>query len=139
TGTYATTRSVNLYGRTLPVKGDLMSDNAFVTTANSGRYISMNNYVFNTVDGDASGAWASAYLVIKNANTVINSTLATSTNVSQYKGEALALRALMHFELVRNFATPYTINSAAPGIPVVTTFDQTAKPARPTVKDVYTQ
>src|ERR1700741_4998496 len=59
TGVYAAIRSTNLYGRTLPVKGDLMADNTFVTTANSGRYISMNNYVFTAADGDASGIWSS--------------------------------------------------------------------------------
>jgi len=138
-GTYANIRSVNLYGRTLPVKGDLMADNTYVTTANSGRYLTFNNYALNSADGDAGGVWRDAYVAIKNANVVINAGLSGTSNINQYIGEALAIRALMHFELVRNFATPYTINPAAPGIPIVTAYDQNSLPKRPTVKDDYTQ
>ncbi len=138
-GTYSSLRSTNLYGRTLPVRGDLQADNTFITTGNSGRYISMNNYVFTSADGDANGIWTSGYVAIKNANTVINSGLGGTANINQYIGEAYAIRALMHFELVRNFSQPYTVDPNAAGIPIVTTFDQNLKPSRPTVKDVYTQ
>ena len=138
-GTYASLRAVDLYGRTLPLKGDIMADNAFVTTANSGRYLSFNNYSFNNGDGYALGIWQNAYIVIKAANTVINSTIASTANVDEYKGEAYAIRALMHFELVRNYAHPYTVAPNDLGVPLVTTFDQTSKPARNTIKEVYTQ
>ncbi len=137
-GAYSSLRATDLYGRTLPVKGDLMADNAFVTTANSGRYISFNNYSFNNGDAYALGIWQNAYIAIKTANTVINATLPTSVNVSEYQGEAYAIRALMHFELVRNYAHPYTVAPGDPGIPIVTSFNQNATPARNTVKEVYT-
>ena len=39
-----------------------------------------------------------------------------------YKGEALGLRAFMHFDLVRLFAEQYTVNPEAEGIPYATTF-----------------
>jgi hypothetical protein len=138
-GAYASLRNTNLYGRTLPVKGDLMADNTYVTTANSGRYLTMNSLAFFSLDPDVVGIWTSAYASIKNANTVINAGLNTSVNVNQYVGEALAIRALMHFELVRNFATPYTVDPNAPGVPIVTSFNQNAHYSRGTVKDVYTQ
>ena len=141
-GAYAGMRNTDLYGRTLPVKGDIMADNTFVTTSNSGRYISMNNYIFTTTDAYASAVWPNAYIVVKNANNIINSSIAASggsANINQYLGEAYAIRALMHFELVRNFSQPYTVDQNAPGIPIVTTYDQNSKPARSTVKDVYTQ
>jgi len=140
-GTYASLRSTNLYGRTLPVKGDLMGDNTFITTSNSGRYISMNNYVFTSADADATGIWTSGYVSIKYANTVITSggSLTATANINQYIGEAYAIRALMLFELVRNFAKPYTVDPNAAGVPIVTAYNIDAKPARPTVKDDYTQ
>jgi hypothetical protein len=140
-GVYAGMRNTDLFGRTLPLKGDLMADNAFVTTSNSGRYISMNTYVVTSTDAYAGAVWPLAYVVIKNANNVINATLASTGtgNIPQYVGEAYAVRALMHFELVRNFAKPYTVDQNAPGIPIVTKFDQNSKPARNTVKEVYTQ
>jgi hypothetical protein len=139
-GMYSALRNTDLYGRTLPVKGDLMGDNIFVTTANSGRYISMNNYAFTNADSYAGAVWSNAYIAIKYANTIINSTIPDSTaNIKQYRGEAYALRALMHFELVRNYGHPYTLQPNDPGVPIVLKFDSSAKPARNTVKEVYTQ
>ncbi len=142
TGMYSQLRNTDLYGRTLPVKGDLMGDNIFVTTANSGRYISLNNYAFSNADAYAAAIWSNAYIAIKYANTVINTTLAaTDANISEYIGEAYAVRALMHFELVRNFSHPYTAAPGDPGIPIVTdtVFNALSLPSRPTVKQDYTQ
>lgn len=139
-GVYANLRSVNLYGRSLVVKGDLMSDNSFLTTSNSGRYTQWNQYT-TLVNNDAysNPIWTSAYIAIKNANQIINSSVATNDNVSQLQAEAYAIRALMHFELVRNFAPAYTIDNTKPGVPIVTSFDQNSLPARSSIKDVYTQ
>src|SRR5579859_1490549 len=61
-GMYSALRNTDLYGRTLPVKGDLMGDNIFVTTANSGRYISLNNYAFANNDAYAAAIWSNAYI-----------------------------------------------------------------------------
>jgi len=138
-GVYGSMRSTNLYGRAFVMKGELMSDNCFLTTANSGRYLSFNQYNAINADGDVNGMWAAAYSTIKNANLIINSNVATNDNVSQLKAEALVARALMHFELVRNFASPYTVDPSKPGIPIVTGFDQNALPPRNTIKEVYTQ
>ncbi len=143
-GMYAALRATDVYGRSLPLKGDLMADNAFVATANSGRYLTLNNFSFNNADSYAGGLWSGAYVAIKYANTIISNKLATSTTVNQYLGEAYAVRALMHFELVRNFAHPYTTSPNDPGIPLVTkldisSFDPFILPTRNTVKEVYTQ
>jgi hypothetical protein len=138
TAIYSVLRNTDLYGRTLPLKGDLMADNAFVTTNNSNRYISLNNMVFANNDAYAGAIWANSYVAIKYANTVINSTLTPNANITQYIGEAYAIRALMHFELVRNYCHPYTIAPNDPGIPIVDSFNQAAQPGRGTVKDDYT-
>ena len=143
-GMYASLRATDLYGRSVLLKGDLMADNAFVTTGNSGRYLTLNNFAFNNGDSYALGLWTNAYIAIKYANMIIANTLPASANVSQYVGEAYAIRALMHFELVRNFAHPYTVAPNDPGIPLATkfdlkAFDPYALPARNTVKEVYAQ
>src|ERR1700754_2845494 len=78
TGMYSALRNTDLYGRTLPVKGDLMADNSFVTPANSGRYIAFNNFVFNNTDANVGAVWQNAYVAIKYANTIINSPLPDS-------------------------------------------------------------
>src|SRR5580692_8070297 len=43
-GTYAEIRNVDQFGRDWPVIGDLMADNTFLETRNSGRYIPQWGY-----------------------------------------------------------------------------------------------
>ena len=142
-GLYSSLRATDFYGRTYAVKGDLMADNAFLSNSNSGRYLSFNNYNFTRTDSYASAVWINAYAAIKNANLIINSGLdpVKSANVSQLLSEAYAIRGMIYFDLVRNYALPYTAadpNSTL-GVPIVTTFDATIKPSRATVAAVYTQ
>jgi hypothetical protein len=142
-GLYSSLRATDLYGRTFAVKGDLMADNMFLSNQNSGRYLSFNNYNFTKTDSYASAVWINAYSSIKNANLVINSGLdpAKSVNVSQLLSEAYAIRAMIYFDLVRNYGLPYTVGDPKSnlGVPIVTTFDATIKPARATVAAVYAQ
>ena len=149
-GMYAGLRSVvhnvnsvpttyTLYGRTLPIKGDLAADNVYLKTNNSGRYLSFRDYNQTAANAEAAEVWIAAYDVNKRANTVINSDIASTEVVDQLKGEALAIRALMHFELVRNFARPYTVDANGLGVPIVTEYSQSAKPARNSTAEVYAQ
>lgn len=138
-GMYASLRNVDLYGRTLPVKGDLAADNVYLRTGNSGRYTVFRDFNQTVANAEAANVWTAAYAAIKNANQVINSDLAGGATINELKGEAYAVRALMHFELVRNFAHPYTVAPNDPGVPIVTAYDQSALPARNTVQEVYTQ
>ncbi len=141
TGTYAGMRVSQLYGRALPLLGDLQADNVFVSTRNSGRYTGHNNYSFVVTNADVLGIWENGYRVILRANNVINAdpVVSSQADVDQYKGEAYAIRALIYFELVKTFARPYTDNPAGPGVPIVLNFDIDKKPARATVEEVYTQ
>ena len=140
-GAYTILRNTDLFGRTLPVKGDLMADNAFVATVNSGRYITMNSFNMISTDAYPLAVWTQAYIGIKYANTVIAAapSITTTANSNQYLGEAYAIRALMHFELARNFAHPYTVSSTDLGIPIDTVYNQNQLPGRNTIKEVYTQ
>ena len=38
-GVYASLRTSAMYGRTLPMMGDVMADNVFISPVNSGRYL----------------------------------------------------------------------------------------------------
>jgi starch-binding outer membrane protein, SusD/RagB family len=115
-GVYAGTRGVDILGRTIPVLGDLMGDNAYVSVQNSNRYVLFNQYAMPVTDGNADGLWAQSYNVILRCN---------------------AVRALMYFNLIRFFAKPYTDNPAGLGVPIVTKFDVSVKPGRNTVSEVY--
>jgi hypothetical protein len=138
-GIYSGLRSSFLYGRTVPFVGDLMADNIYISSSNSGRYIVQNTYSVNAQNGDLLNTWSQAYAVILRANNIINATLSESATVSQYRGEALTVRALMYWELVKLFAKPYSVDPAAPGVPIVVSYDVTLRPARNTVKEVYDQ
>lgn len=138
-GAYAGLRNVDLYGRTLPVIGDIMADNAYQHSVNTNRYTLYNNYTFNTTDGNALGFWTAGYSVILRANRIIDAPLQSSANVDQYKGEAHAIRALVYFNLIRYFARPYTDNPSGPGVPIVLAYDPENKPGRNTVQEVYAQ
>lgn len=139
-GLYSSLRATDFYGRTFAVKGDLMADKAFQSSQNSGRYIQFNLYIITATDGYASNIWFNSYQAIKNANLIINSGIAVSNdNISQLISEAYAIRGMVYFDLCRNFAKPYTDNPDGPGVPIVLTFDQTAKPSRSTIKQVYAQ
>lgn len=138
-GAYAGFRDVDLYGRTVPVIGDVMGDNAYQHTTNTNRYTLFNAYTFNVTDGNVLGLWTSSYNVILRANNIINSKVDTTGNatVKSLKGQAYAIRALSYFTLVRYFARPYTDNPNGLGVPIVTAFDPEAKPGRAKVSEVY--
>ena len=79
----------------------------FTTTASSSNYYLQNyNYKHSTAVGRVENIWAKAYNVIANANAALavideKETMMNPTNYSVFKGEFLAIRAYMHFELMR--------------------------------------
>jgi len=136
-GAYAGLKSTALYGRSLPVLGDMMADNTYQSAQNTNRYTSFNLYNYLVTDGDVSGLWNASYSVILRANNIINSPIADNANIQQIKGEAYAIRALAYFNLVRYFASPYTVDPSKLGVPVITTYQADLKPERAKIADVY--
>lgn len=136
-GAYAGLKSTALYGRSLMVIGDMMGDNTYQSTLNTNRYTLFNNNTYTVTDGDVAGLWNASYSVILRANNIINSPVAANAAVNQYKGEAYAIRALAYYNLVRFFATPYTQDPSALGVPLVTTYNADLKPGRAKVSEVY--
>src|SRR5690349_21803394 len=59
-GIYAQFRNSNLFGRTLPLVGDLLADNVFISTQNSNRYLPEFNYTYNSQSANQSTSWQSA-------------------------------------------------------------------------------
>lgn len=141
-GAYASLRTqggvVALFGRDFPIIGDLMADNTYVETKNSGRYLIQYNYTMSSSDGTAAAMWAQGYTVIMQTNRIIDADV-TGTNVASIKAEAYAIRALVYFKLVNIFAKPYTEDPNALGVPLVLTYDPYALPDRNTVGEVYQQ
>src|SRR5690349_5551826 len=139
-GMYGGMRSSTYYGRYIFIYGDLSSADVYLAKANSNRFIPTFQRSFAAVDGDALGIWSSAYNTILRANNIINSVDkvdGTQADKDLAKGQALFIRALAHFDLVRIFAKPYNQGGGTQeGVPVVLVADVNATLPRSTVADV---
>lgn len=77
------------------------------------------------------------YNIIVNINNFLNyldknrSVVKTEHYYEVMKGEALGLRAFLHFDLLRLFGPVYSVNPTGKAIPYRTTFDQVASPVLP--------
>lgn len=99
-----------------------------------------------TVD-DAPNMWNVPYNVLRRANRLIQAidnkkvTDAKEEQIGKIYSEALVVRALVHFDLVRIYSMPYTTdNGASLGIPIILEpLEKEALPSRNTVAEVYTQ
>ncbi len=85
--------------------------------------------------------WLSAYAIISGVNIILrdidNIASQDPKAARRIKGQALAIRAHVHFDLLRLYGESLEGNSTAKGIPYVTTFDVTDKPGRSNVKESY--
>jgi hypothetical protein len=96
---------------------------------------------------DAPAIWGTPYDANRRANNLIKAidegkvTDASDTEIKDVYSQALVARALIHFDLVRVYANPYTAdNGASLGIPIVTEpTEPSSIPGRNTVAEVYEQ
>ena len=135
-GAYAQLRNIDLYGRDMPVIGDLQADNTFVEVDNSGRYLNQFKYTFTNADGAVEGDWNAAYVAIQEANQVID---AQVTGADAIKAQAYAIRGLMYFKLINMYARPYTDNPNGMGVPLILHYQPSLLPKRDSVSKVYAQ
>ena len=125
-GVYSQLRSNTLYGqelhfRTLEIMAHNMYCDGHTTLTALGNFEYDNTYVKSIFES----IWTAMYKNISNANSVLSSPLVADAKefpYTIYKGEALGLRAFMHFDLVRLFAEQYTQNPKADGIPYAKEF-----------------
>ena len=86
--------------------------------------------------------WSGLYNAIANDNLLLNyvdsGKVLPAAEYPLIKGEALALRAYMHFDALRLFAPSYLIGASTAAIPYVTTFSNKVTPSS-TVADVIKQ
>lgn len=144
TGAYALFRQTGYFGSggqttsTWANLPDMMGDNLVQTGEDLANWQPQTNWVFSTAESDVEIAWIAAYSVIAQANLVLrgldefSSVDAARTN--KIKGQALAIRAMAHFDLLRFWAEEYDRNSTKLGIPYIESVDVELKPARLTVK-----
>lgn len=127
-GIYTRCTDATLYGGDLTFgTPDVMAQN-YTYNFDNLHYQKTSVYDFKNSDfiGRRDRIWSGLYNAILNANLILlnidqKKDLFTGNNYALIKGEALALRAYIHFDLFRLFGT-YTIGGVSQGIPYVTTY-----------------
>ncbi|WP_461634086.1 RagB/SusD family nutrient uptake outer membrane protein [Labilibaculum euxinus] len=148
-GVYSLLQSSDYYGRSMYVIPELMADNLFLSSQNMAKYLDYDNFIVSDEDYYAQATWNLLYKIIVGATRAITrgevldvESEYTQTEINQLVGEAYAIRALAHFDLVRLYAQPYnyTDNASHLGIPIINKANENEiKPARNTVNEVYLQ
>lgn len=142
TGVYANLTKPELYGRemtwgTLDVIGGIYFPNI------TGEYNSILNYLYKRENSNYStqaatkvdGIWRNMYTQIANLNALLenidkNKSVFSGDNYAIIKGEALGLRAFLHFELLKLFGPSYAsgLANTMPSIPYVASLSREVAP-----------
>ena len=112
-GVYVHLLNTNLYGRTLTAGTFDILAQYYDTTKplNSHTYRSLANFELQAKKDAVADTWKEAYFLIANINTILehcenDRSVLSESNYELIKGECLALRAMLHFEMFRIFGIP---------------------------------
>lgn len=147
TGAYSQFDNPGLYGGTLLRDAELLGGNDEIQWV--GTYIDPRQ-VFNKTmiasNSEANSHWSDAYEVINTTNNILGSINVVKVgDKDRVEGEALFLRGLMYFDLIRFFAEQYKFGTANTqyGVPLVLApthgIDASSFVGRNTVDEVYSQ
>nr|WP_321416189.1 RagB/SusD family nutrient uptake outer membrane protein [uncultured Allomuricauda sp.] len=142
-GAYSRMTASGYYGRDLIITNEVRTDNCF-SNGNSGRFTTQASFAYSNTTGFF---WDEAYRVIESANLIINTDLSQLEGDQEYglhlQGQAYAIRALAHFDLLKQYGQKYITGGTTPGgIPYVTTYQSNQSPqeelfpARNTIEEV---
>lgn len=146
-GMYSGMQTSNYYSYFMMAAPSVMGDN--FQTRESGKR-SEGLYRYNHTKEATNGAgtlFTSGYYVVAISNAILANIdgvpAVSSSDVArkkQYNGEALAIRGLVHFDMVRAFGKAYTVDNTVDACPLILT-EQTPGdlPTRASVKQVYDQ
>ncbi|SHM03735.1 SusD family protein [Chitinophaga jiangningensis] len=135
TGVYVSISDTSLYGKNFTMGmmdvlgGNYDVSNSFHTYNKAGAY----QYTDTKARQLINEYWTKGYSVIANLNNLLanidtHKSLFVNNNYNIVKGEALGLRALLHFDLLRAFGGVPALGLDKKSIPYVTQFSMTVKP-----------
>lgn len=133
-GMYSRMTASGFYGRDYIINNEVRSDNCF-SNGNSGRFTTQAGFKY---DANTGFFWDEAYATIASANIVIGIDPATLSGdqdfIRHMQGQAYAIRALVHFDLVKQYGQQHAGGTL--GVPYVTQFKgDDLTPARNTVQE----
>ncbi len=121
-GTYNRMTQSTYYGRDLIIYGEIRADNAFAN-GNSGRFTNIAKMSMTVSDAYARDTWTDIYEVIASANILIALDPAAIegdlAEINHYIGQAYALRALAHFDLLKMYGQQHVTGGGNVGIPYI--------------------
>lgn len=130
-GIYIDLNTDELYGQTLTVEMVEIMGGSYKIGEDPtawGNYIDLDNRNFSSQywRNRLDKTWDKAYALIRNCNTLLEQMepqrdLFTGDNYRLIKGETLALRALLHFDMFRLFGPVYKLNPTGLSIPYEST------------------
>ncbi len=125
-GQYINMSKPTLYGGNLTMGFMDILAQYYSVTSEKSEYMPMSLYDYENekVKPVVTQIWGSMYEIIANLNNLLynmeaHQDLFTGSNYSIIKGEALGLRAFLHFDLLRMYAPSYTAGKNSPAIPYV--------------------
>lgn len=129
-GVYTRCAQADLYGGEFTVGfPDVMAQSYTNNIADYTRYTKTSIFDFTDTDFKKrkDAAWKAAYSAITNCNLILKNvdnqkSVFEKGNYEIVKGEALALRAYIHFDMLRLFGNSYYAGKNQPAIPYVTTY-----------------
>jgi len=117
TGAYASFQNTNYYGATNAASNafvclpDMLSDNLSETGESLGNERVFSRWSYAEDESQIENTWIAGYRIITNANIVENNIGQFSTDnpgaVNRIRAQALAIRGLAHFDLMRYFVDDY--------------------------------
>lgn len=140
TGCYIAMTDDLLYGRALSWSTIELMAGQFVPlqpSTSNDYYISQYNYTTSNAIKYINGIWPKGYNVIANANNALkyiekNKVVLDNINYNLIKGELLAIRAFMHFDLMRIYGYGNLVNrtnlTTKFTVPYVTSLDKATTP-----------
>ncbi len=128
-GVYVDLNRDELYGLTLTVEMVEVMGGSYLIGSDPltwGDYIDLDNRNFTSEYWRTrlDNTWNKAYELIRNCNTILEQmesrrSVFTGGNYNLIRGEALALRALLHFDMFRLFGPVYKLDPTKKSIPYV--------------------
>lgn len=140
-GIYIDLNDGALYGKALTVEMVEIMGGAYEIGSNTlvwGNYPDLQKYNYGTEywRGRLDETWNKAYALILNCNKLLENIegkqeLFTGDNYNILRGEALALRAMLHFDMLRLFGPVYAADSKMACIPYYTSQTLSPEPLLP--------
>lgn len=151
TGAYDKVQDGDVMASSYPLFGEIMADNAS-WSGSFEQWAQIASHNIDLTNSQVENVWEGTYAAINDINLILEAVESGNIDDADFaqasdriKGEALFLRAMLHFEAVRMWADPWgtTPDNSHAGVPILTSGTESPEnftmPERSSVAAVYDQ